>query len=202
VITDMNQPLAWTAGNALEVAEAISFLTGAPRHPRLEKVVLALGAQMMLLGGISADVAAADALLRSKLDNGEAAERFARMVARQGGPTDLLEAPALHLDAAPVIRPLLSPASGYVTYTDTRRIGNCVVSLGGGRSMVGDIIDARVGLSELCSVGDRVDTGQTLAMIHAGDDDSWQQAADQLGSAVHIGPEPVDALPIIYDASG
>jgi thymidine phosphorylase len=97
LITDMNTPLAWSAGNALEVREAIEFLTGRPRHERLHAVVEALASEMLVLGGVAASRSDGKKRVQSSLNSGEAAERFARMVASQGGPPDLLDRPEKHL---------------------------------------------------------------------------------------------------------
>ena len=85
LITDMNLPLAGSAGNALEVREAIDFLTGEDRHDRLNEVIMALGTEMLLLGGLAADADQAGKMITEALDSGQAAQRFAGMVAGQGG---------------------------------------------------------------------------------------------------------------------
>jgi thymidine phosphorylase len=199
LLSDMSQPLAWSAGNALEVRETIAFLTRQPRHPRLEAVILALGAAALRIGGLEDSAAAAERRLRRALDDGTAAECFARMVASQGGPGDLLEAPGRHFPDAPVRRPVLSPAGGYVRSMATLQIGLAVMRLGGGRQRVEDKIDARVGLAALCSVGDRVEKGGVLAEVHAASDTDGEMAATILGEAIDIGPDPVPKLPCIYD---
>ncbi|GMR14907.1 MAG: thymidine phosphorylase [Gammaproteobacteria bacterium] len=198
LITDMNQPLARSAGNALEIHEAIKFLRADRRPARLEQVVLSLSIELMLLGGLADKAKTARRELVSVLENGKAAEHFARMVVMQGGPADLLDQPAKHLPAAPVIRALESPTSGYIEYVDTRAIGQCVVQLGGGRRHLEDRIDHRVGLSELCSVGDPVNKGDPLGIIHAADETAWQAAAKTLTAAITVGRK-TDTLPAVYE---
>lgn len=198
LITDMNQPLAHNAGNTLEVLETIRFLKGDYRHPRLEDVVLSLGAEMLVLGKLAPNQVTARKNLLDALESGRAAQCFARMVAMQGGPDDLLEAPGRYLDQAPVVRDLLAPAGGCIAHMDTRAIGMAIVGLGGGRKRSGDAIDHRVGLSGFCMVGDSVSKGDVLLTIHAADEVAWQLAAEELLAAIIIGRK-TDALPAVYE---
>ncbi len=198
LLTDMNQPLARTAGNALEMSEAIEFLSGGDRQPRLEDVVLSLSSELLLLGGLAETPNTARLKLNKVLESGLAAEHFARMVSKQGGPADLMDRPAKYLHAAPVVRALPAPGEGCIEFMDTRAIGLSVVSLGGGRRRVEDIIDHRVGLSGFCLVGETVNKGDPLVTIHAADEVTWQVAAEALVDAIIIG-RPTDALPAVYE---
>ena len=198
LITDMNQPLAHSAGNALEMLEAIRFLKADYRHDRLEEVVMSLCVEMMLMGGLADKATLAREQLEAVLDSGQAAEHFARMVVMQGGPADLLEQPGKHLQEAPVIRPLESPSSGCIEIMDTRAVGMCVVELGGGRRQVNERIDHRVGLSELRDAGDTINQGDPLGIIHAADEASWQAAAKTLMAAYTVGRKK-DHLPAVYE---
>jgi len=198
LITDMNQPLARNAGNALEVAEAVEFLKGGFRQPRLEDVCLSLGSEMLVLGGLAQNLKSARAMLNGVVENGMAAESFARMVSMQGGPADFVEKPAKYLVAAPVVKALAAPQDGSIEYLETRTIGLSIVTLGGGRKREEDKIDHRVGLSDFCLVGDTVKQGDPLVTIHAADDAAWQTAADMLKDAIVIG-RPKDALPAVYE---
>jgi len=198
LITDMNQPLARTAGNTLEMFEAIEFLTGGRRQPRLNEVVFSLGSEMLMLGGLATNSKTARVMLNDVLESGLAAERFAKTVSMQGGPSDLLENPSNHLQTAPVTRVVVAPSDGYIEYLDTRAIGLCVVGLGGGRKRFEDKIDHRVGLSGFCLVGDSVKRGDPLVTIHAADQSSWGEAAQTLLEAFVIGRSK-DALPAVYE---
>jgi thymidine phosphorylase len=198
VLTDMNQPLAWSAGNALEIREVLDFLAGR-EHPRLKEVILALGSESLQLGGLASGPREALERLRKCLDSGAAAERFGRFVTAQGGPADLFENRDRYLPVAPIVRPLLSGRSGYILHMETRQLGLSVMSLGGGRRRVEDTIDARVGLSGLCSVGDPVERDTTLAVIHAASEDGWQQAAETVRNAIRIGAANSGPLPCIYE---
>jgi len=198
VITDMNQPLARNAGNTLELMEAIEFLKGGYRRPRLEDVVLSLGSEMLLLAGLADKPKSARLKLNEVLESGLAAERFARMVSLQGGPADLLERPAKYLQVAPVVRALAAPRDGFIEFMDTRAIGLCIVGLGGGRKHADDSIDHRVGLSDFCLVGEKVNAGDPLLLIHAANETAWKATAGKLEQAIVIGRK-MDALPAVYE---
>lgn len=198
VITDMNEPLARSAGNALEMLEVVNFFNGEERHYRLEDVTLALGSEMLLLGGLASKAKVARKILLRALEDGTAAERFARMVVRQGGPADLLEQPMKHLIIAPVEHILESPAAGCIEYIDTRAVGLCVVQLGGGRIHFEDRVDHRVGLSQLRNVGDNVVKGEPLCVIHGANESDCLRAADALTVAIKVGRK-TDPLPAIYE---
>ena len=199
LITDMNAPLAWSAGNALEVREAIEFLTGGPRHQRLNDVVEALASEMLVLGGLAAGSSEGNNMVRSSLDSGEAAECFARMAASQGGPVDLLDQPEKYLPSATISRPLFPDSPGVVTCMDTQSIGYVVLYLGGGRQRIDDIIDPAVGLADLCTLGQQLDVHTPLATIHASRETDWQQAAARLKSAIQMGKPTAGAQPVIYE---
>jgi thymidine phosphorylase len=198
LITDMNQPLAHSAGNALEMLETIEFLRGGFRQPRLEEVIMSLGCEMLLLGGLAKNKKSARFMLNGVIETGLAAESFARMVSMQGGPADLVERPEKYLSPAPLVRPLAAQIDGGIELMNTRAIGQAIVALGGGRNVADDIIDHRVGLADFCLVGDTVNKGDPLVMIHAADETSWQIAAQTLTEAIIIG-RSVDALPTVYE---
>jgi len=198
LITDMNQPLAHSAGNALELVEAIEFLKGGYRQPRLEDVILSLGSEMLLLGGLAENQKLARVMLNRVIETGMAAESFARMVSMQGGPVDFVDHPEKYLSPAPVVRALEASTNGCIEFMETRAIGLSIVTLGGGRRRVDDLIDHRVGLSDYRLVGDAVNKGDPLVMIHAADESSWQTAAETLADAIVIG-RVKDALPAVYE---
>ena len=149
VITDMNQPLASAAGNAVEVRNAVDFLTGDHRDPRLQEVTLSLADEMLVSSGIAADRQAARAVSKAALEDGRAVESFARMVAALGGPADFVETHRNHLPGAPLIRDIRAEEAGFVESIDTRGIGLAVVALGGGRTRPQDPVDHAVGLTDL-----------------------------------------------------
>ena len=203
IITDMNEPLASAAGNAVEVNLAIDYLTGAHRDSRLHQVTKALAVEMLLQGKLCQTTEAAEQRVDRALESGAAAERFAKMVALLGGPKDLLDKPGAHLAQAKIVKPLLvkdtslSPG-GYVNAIDTRAVGMTVVELGGGRRVATDQLNFAVGLTQLTGLGEQLSADHPLAFIHADTEDSWQQAARQLASAYQVGDSQPAANPVIY----
>jgi thymidine phosphorylase len=195
LITDMNEVLGHSVGNAVEVAETIAYLQGVRRESRLHEVVLALAAEMLVLGGLAADAAAARRAAQGGLDDGRAAEVFARMVAAMGGPSDLLEQAAHRLPTAPVVRACPAPRDGIVAAMDVRRIGLAVVGLGGGRRRAEDRIDPSVGLSEVVGIGDTVGPERPLALVHAASLAAAERAIAEIQAAISLGdaaaPGPV-----------
>ncbi len=187
ILTDMNQVLASSAGNAVEVREAVRFLTGEYRNPRLYEVTMASCAEMLVLGNLASDETQAREKLDQVLNNGQAAERFGKMIAGLGGPADFVENYADYLPKAEIIKPVLAERSGVVSAMDTRAIGMAVVGMGGGRRVASDEIDYAVGFDQFVQLGDKVDSETPLAMIHARDEAQWQQAAQALRNAVEIG---------------
>jgi thymidine phosphorylase len=198
LLTDMDQPLASSAGNAVEIAYTLDYLTGRNREPRFHGVTVALGAEMLRLGGLVESLEAGAARMEEAIASGRAAETFARMVAALGGPADLLERPDAHLAAAPIQQPVTAERSGIVGRVDTRALGLAVVSLGGGRTRPEDGIDHAVGLTSLAVLGERVGPDRPLAMIHARDPRSAEtaEAAIRLAYALHEsgGAVPTPAL--------
>ena len=191
LITDMDQVLGDTAGNALEVGETVAYLTdAASREPRLHQLVIALAAEMLSAGDIVTSLAEGQARAEAVLANGRAREVFARMVTALGGPADFVDHPAQHLGQAPVIMACTATRDGHVTGMDTRAVGMAVVALGGGRRRASDTIDPRVGLSAMCKTGRKVHTGDTLAMVHAADQAGAEAAIAALREAIRIGDAP------------
>ena len=186
LITDMDEPLAPAAGNALEVAVAIDFLTGKQIDPRLREVVLQLGGEMLLLGDKAENLAEASRRVGEAISSGAAAERFACMTAALGGPLNLLERPKNYLSRAAVVLPVFPRRSGYVQKIDTRELGNCVVHLGGGRRDVNAKIDPTVGLSEIAKIGAFVGDDAPLCVVHAADADAAGATAMRIGAAYEI----------------
>jgi len=190
LVTDMDQPLAWSAGNALEVREAIDFLKGDARHERLQAVVLGLSAELLHLGGRAASLDEGAVMAQAALDSGRAAERFAAMVCAQGGPSRLISDPDAFLPPAGCVAPVFADRPGFITRIDTRAIGLAVTQLGGGRLRAADVLDPAVGLSCLARPGFEAAPDAPLAVVHAADDAGWQRAAATLRSAIAIGQQP------------
>ena len=190
LITDMDEPLAPCAGNAIEVAHACRFLLGQQVDDRVAEVTLALGAELLVSAGIDATREAAIIRLRTNLDNGRAAEHFDRMVALLGGPADFLVNHEKRLVPSPIIHPVHADQPGHVASIRTRDLGLAVIELGGGRRVASDTIDHRVGLSQLLGKGAVVDPKTPLALIHAADEASFARAAAIVKAAYVIGEAP------------
>ena len=184
LITDMNQILGRSVGNAIEVAEAIAYLRAdGVREPRQHEITLALSAELLVLGGLARDTTVARQKLQAALDSGAAAEHFARMVAALGGPVDLMERPSAYLVSAPVVMPVPALRTGLLSEMQTRNIGMTVVELGGGRRKASDAIDTRVGLTQVQPLGAHLQLGEPIAFVHAADTASAQRAVTQLQGA-------------------
>ena len=199
LLTDMNETLGDSAGNALEVAEAIAYLTGARREPRLDAVTRALVAEALLLGGLASDADAAAAQIAAALDSGAAAERFQRMVAALGGSADLLDRPAAYLPVAPIIRDVVPARSGIVAAVDARMVGFAILALGGGRNRPDDVLNYAVGFDQVAPIGSAIGPDRPLARLHAGDEDTARRAETLLKAAVGISPMASAERPIILE---
>ena len=203
LITDMDRVLGRNVGNALEVAEAVAYLTGeGTRDPRLHEVTLALAGEMLALGGLAPSPAAGRARAEAALDDGRAALVFARMVSALGGPDDFLEKSSRYLAPAPVIRPCTAERSGHVAGMDARQVGIAVVALGGGRSHADDAIDPAVGLTEVIDVGTPVRAGNPLCFVHAASDAAADQAIAIVRAAIRIEDRAPAARPVILERIG
>ena len=189
LLTDMNEPLASSAGNAVEVRNAVDFLTGRRRDARLARVTLALAGEMLASAGLATTARSGMAAARKALDSGAAAERFGRMVAALGGPADFVEAMDRHLLRAPVKLAVTAAQTGHVSAIATREIGLAVAALGGGRTRPEQKIDHAVGLSDLLPIGTAVGKGDRLAMVHARTEDEARIAADTVRAAYVVGEE-------------
>ncbi|MBW3097796.1 thymidine phosphorylase [Pseudohoeflea coraliihabitans] len=199
LLTDMSAPLASAAGNAVEVANAVEFLTGTKQDARLRDVTLALAAEMLLAGGVVESVSAGAEKARQALDDGSAAEHFQRMVAALGGPADFLSDYRRHLPQAPIIDIVAAPEDGYITGYQTREIGMAVVSLGGGRHQPQDSVDPAVGLTGLLPVGSRVERGEPLCSILARNPADLDAARQRVRKAITLQDTPCEAHPVILE---
>lgn len=199
LVTDMGQPLARSAGNALEVAEAVALLKGEVRSERLWQVVLALAEQALVLAGLATDRSAAREHLLQAWRSGAALQRFERMVRALGGPADLCQRPEHYLPVAPIRFAVWAQASGYVTAIDTRNVGLAVVALGGGRQQPDDDVDLAVGFSDLALPGDAVGEQRPLGWVHAASQARAEEAANALRAAYRLGPEAVVPEALIHE---
>ena len=200
LLTDMNEPLGSAAGNAVEIAYAVDYLTGKSREPRMHEVVLALGGEMLALGKLAQSAEDGARKIEAAIASGKAAERFQQMVVALGGPADLLEQPAKYLTAAPVTRAVYPEEPGIVAAIDVQTLGLAVVALGGGRTRPQDAIDPRVGLTHLAGLGESVDGERPLALVHAADEKTAEDAARALRNAYRIGERYPTVKPLVRAA--
>ena len=199
LLTDMNEVLGDTAGNALEVIEAVDYLTGRHREARLDRVTRALAVEMLLLAGLARDVVEAESKIDHLLASGAAAERFGQMVASLGGPADFIEQARGYLPMAPIVRPVPPPATGVLTALDARQIGFAVLALGGGRNAPADPIDYAVGLDRCAHIGDQVGPDRPLALVHARTEADADRAIALLQAAAVVGDTAPADRPLILD---
>jgi pyrimidine-nucleoside phosphorylase len=195
LVTNMEQPLGFAVGNALEVREAIATLQG--KGPKdLTELCLALGAEMLLQAGRTADLETGRQLLIEVMAEGLPMKKFRDLVQMQGGDPGVIEHPEL-LPTAEVSKDVLAARQGYVTKIWARQIGLIAMDLGAGRQRLDDVIDLAAGLEILVKVGDRVEEGQTIARIHGSTKSAVKAAHTQVMEAVRIDDEPVAPLPLL-----
>ena len=199
LVTDMNESLASSAGNSLEVLNAIRFLRGEGDRPRLETVVMSLSAELLVLGGLAKDREQARRDLKRALDSGKAAQIFGQMVEGLGGPGDLVENPDRYLPPADFVSDVPSREGGWVDQIDTRELGMAVVGLGGGRMRAEDGIDDTVGLSEIVELGTRLDAGDPLCRIHAKSEDEGLRAQERVLNAITLSASQSSGQPVVYE---
>lgn len=200
LLTDMNEPLVSAAGNGLEIKNAVDFLTGRHVDSRAWDVTVSLGAEMLVSGGLAANPEQGRTQMEQVLSSGRAAELFGKMVTALGGPTDLMEAPEKHLASAPVIKAVAAEEAGSVIDIKTRDVGLAVVALGGGRTRAADPVDLVVGLSDLALIGDALEVGEPLGVVHARTEEQAEQAATSLRAAYTLGSaREVPDRPVIIE---
>lgn len=187
LLTDMSQPLAPCAGNAVEIVETLELLRGERPNSRVMQVTRELAVEMLMAGKLAKSREDALSQLEKALTSGAAAEVFARMVRELGGPGDFMERSDSYLAKANVVKPVYAEQSGNVLRIDTRAVGMSVVELGGGRLRNDASIDHSVGFSAIAELGTQMDSQQPLAFVHARSDEQADRAAAQLRAAITIG---------------
>ncbi len=195
ILTDMNEVLGRSAGNALEISESLDYLKNEYREPRLDEVVMSLVSEMLLVGGISDDRVSARKRCEEAVSSGRALEIFARMVSMLGGPSDFVENADTYLPQAPVVRSVFS--EGFVSGVNGRAVGNAIIELGGGRREVGEKLDLSVGFSDVAATGTALDNNTPLAVIHAASDDDAERAEKNLRAAISLSRDAPAERPVI-----
>ena len=197
VLTAMDQPLGRTAGNALEIVETCEALQG--RGPAdLMDVTLKLGEKMLLLAGLARSPAEARQKLSEQLNSGAAWRKWLEMVRLHGGDVAALENIA-RLPRANIVEPLLALTSGCVAQADAELIGKACLVLGAGRTKTTDAVDHAVGVSALVKVGEQIERGQPLALVHSNDAQKTIEALALLQAAFRIVGEKVPVPPLILE---
>lgn len=200
LVTDMDTPLGRAVGNALEVREIVECLRGEGPRDLLE-ITFALGAEMLVLAGVDPESGAARRRLEKLLRDGSAERVLRRNVELQGGDPSFLDDPD-RLGRAPVTLDLRAPHSGWVADVDPLALGSCAMELGAGRRQPDDPIDPLVGVVLEAQLGDQVEAGQTLAVVHAADEEAAWRAIDRLGGAIVVGDRPVSRGPLVLARRG
>ena len=197
VLTDMSQPLGRTVGNALETREAFEVLAGEGPEDLVE-LTLALGAEMLRMGGVARNVASARRMMQAAIDDGSAADRMERIVKAQGGDPRTVREPD-RLPLAPTTVRVRAPRSGWVTGLDALEVGRASASLGAGRTRADQAVDPAVGVELLAKVGDRVDERGDLALLHVRDRAGARRAAERVRDAFEIGRSAPARQPLILE---
>jgi pyrimidine-nucleoside phosphorylase len=198
LLTNMEQPLGRTAGNAVEVQEALDVLHGGGPDD-VRDLTLLLAAHMTLLAGIHTDKVQALQDLGRRLDDGRAWDVFRKMVAAQGGDLRAIDEPSAHLPHAAVVREVPAPQTGYVQFVDAEKIGRLVLQLGAGRTRTEDKIDITAGVDALVRAGDLVAQGQPLMRLHAAAPDRVASLLTSATDAITLGATPPPPVPLVLE---
>ena len=197
LLSDMNQPLGQAVGNALEVKEALDTLKGGGPGDFREHC-LHVSAQMLLVGKRARDLGEGRALAEKAVANGTAFEKFRGLVQAQGGDVSFVDDPD-KLPKAKIVEEVKAPRSGYLAQVDARNIGEAAVVLGAGRAKKSDAVDHAVGLIVRHKVGDKIEQGEPLFLIHANDERKQAEARENVLAAHTFSENPMPPLPLFYD---
>jgi len=198
IITDMNQVLGTSAGNAVEMYETVKYLTGKQREPRLHQVVQSLASAMLINAKLATDKADSLNKIEHVLSSGKAAEVFAQMIAALGGPNDFIENPWGSMHKANIITEIKASEHGYLAQMNTRDVGMSVVGLGGGRTAPTQKVDHSVGFDRILPLGVKVNRGDVIARVHAKNDESAKLASEQYQQAISYTEKMPTLAPVIY----
>lgn len=187
LLTDMNQVLGTTAGNAVEMQEAVDYLKNINVDSRLHAITMDLCANLLVQAKLFHNTDEAKVQLQQNIDNGKALDIFAKMVSSLGGPTDFVENTEKYLPQSPLKLPVFANTPGYVNAMNTRNIGLSIIELKGGRVTPEQKIDYSTGYSGFCQIGDYVDEQTPLAFVHAANEEDYEKAAKSLQNNIIIG---------------
>ncbi len=200
MITDMNQPLAASLGNALEIAETMRTLSGAD-GPLVEISVI-LGGRLLADCGLAQNEATGQSAIRAAIKSGAARDRFVSMLIELGAPEDFGAGWQGYLPDAPVKIPVPAPRSGFVAAINGEALGHAVVRLGGGRLVESDHIDPSVGVSALLRLGQAVERAAPLAVVHAATQETGAAAVRSVQAAITVAETAPPLAPLVYERVG
>ena len=189
IVTDMNQPLSNSVGNSLEIQAVINILRGEEIDRRMLNVTYALGENILCNCGLSGNKIEARSLMETVLSSGEAAEKFSKMVSGLGGPKDVIEKSEKHLRQSIMIGDICAEETGYINHMNTKKLGNTLIALGGGRRRLEDKIDHSVGMKFSVELGSSVEKGMPIAKVYAPSEALFNVAHEQITQSIRIGPK-------------
>lgn len=197
LISDMNQPLGFAVGNAIEVKEAIDTLRG-DGPADLTKHSMEVAAYMVYLAEPARTLKEAREQVRRAYKSGKAWDKFRQLVIEQGGDVSYIDDPE-KLPKARIIEPVEAPRSGYLSQIHARIIGEMAVVLGAGRQKKGEPVNHAVGIEVHHKVGNYVEEGETLFTVHADTQSALEEVLPKLIDAHQWSDESVEPLPLFYD---
>lgn len=186
VLTNMNQVLGKSAGNAVEVREALDYLQQKNIDSRLDVIIKKLCAQLLCQCGRCSDESEAVSLIEKVLQQGYALEKFAQMAAALGGPVDFVEKADTYLPQAAIKRPIFAEKAGFVKAMDTRAVGLAVIALKGGRTIPGEKLDLSTGFTNFVQIGDKIDAKTPLAVVNCQNESQYEAVQKNIIKAVEI----------------
>lgn len=190
VLTDMNQVLGTSVGNALEVGEAVEYLQNKNVDSRLDVITKTLCIELLCQCGRCHDRQESEALINTVLSSGQALEKLAQMISALGGPTDFVENKDRYLPRSLHQKAIYSPKEGYVCAMDTRKIGMSVIKMKGGRSYPNEKLDSATGFEHFAQIGDKVDGKTPLAIVHYQSEEQYEAVKKDLFEAVVVKDMP------------
>lgn len=202
LLTDMNQVLGHTVGNALEMQEAVNFLKCQNQDSRLYKITTELCAELLLNTKLATTLEEARQKLQNSLTSGKALEIFARMISMLGGPTDFCDKSEKYLAHAAIVKPVFATQTGYISSMNTRNIGLSLIELKGGRTRSDQKLDYATGFSNFCQIGDKIEKDTPLCFIHAQSEEDFAQAQANILNNIIISDKHPTLLPEIIERIG